>query len=153
MTRPALPIRPSRPDEGLRAVEIWRAAVAATHDFVTPKDRAEIDREVQDFLPRLPMLFAVDGDDRPIGFMVLGDGSLEALFIDGAFHGRGVGRRMVEHALALHPVLTVQVNAGNDQAVGFYERMGFVETGRTEHDSRGRPYPLILMRCERPKAG
>ncbi|TMD66902.1 MAG: GNAT family N-acetyltransferase [Chloroflexi bacterium] len=41
---------------------------------------------------------------------------------------------------------TVDVNEQNDQALGFYLRMGFVVVGRSELDSNGKPYPLLHMR-------
>ena len=42
--------------------------------------------------------------------------------------------------------ITTSVNEQNGQAVGFYERMGFVPVGRSERDDQGRPYPLIHLR-------
>jgi len=139
-------IRPSRPEEGYRVLAIWRAAVDATHDFLSPEDRADIHAEVAAFLPEVPVLVATDQWDRPIGFMLLDGTQMEALFIDPPWRGRGVGRALVEHGLALHPALTTDVNEQNGQAVGFYERMGFVRTGRSEVDGQGCPYPLIHMR-------
>jgi len=50
--------------------------------------------------------------------------------------------------LALHGQLSTDVNVQNSQAVGFYERMGFVEIERSEVDSQGRPYPLIHLRYQ-----
>lgn len=64
-------IRASRPDEGARAIEIWRHAVDATHDFLSPQDRAEIDEMVCGFLPNAPLWFAVDEQDHPLAFMLL----------------------------------------------------------------------------------
>jgi putative acetyltransferase len=91
------------------------------------------------------MTVAVDAQDGPLGFML----------IDGT-HGSAVHRsRRARHwyrsaavaaRLALHPQLSTDVNEQNAQAVGFYVRMGFVETGRSPLDSQGRPYPLIHLR-------
>lgn len=64
-------IRESTPDDGERAVQIWRDAVDATHDFLTTEDRAAIEVEVRGFLPMAPLWLAVDIDDRPVGFMLL----------------------------------------------------------------------------------
>lgn len=139
-------IRPSTPADGERAVEIWRAAVDATHDFLTPGDRAAIEVEVRGFLPAAPLWLAVDADDRAIGFMLLDGASMEALFVDPAHRGAGIGRALVAHALESHPALTTEVNEQNRQAVGFYERLGFVPVGRSERDGQGRPYPLIHLR-------
>lgn len=139
-------LRPSRPEDGPRVVEIWAAAVDATHDFLTPEDRAAIGREVETFLPSAAMTLAVDDRDRAIGFMLIDNGHMEALFIDPAHRGAGVGAILIDYALAVHPLLTTDVNEQNAQAVGFYEHMGFERTGWSATDGQGRPYPLIHLR-------
>ena len=141
-----LTIRKSTSADAMRLIEIWRDAVDATHDFLTREDRMAIEEEVRSFLPAAPLWIAVDRGDRPLGFMLLDGSSMEALFIDPAHRGRGVGRMLVEHALTLRPTLTTDVNEQNAQAVGFYERMGFVRTGRSDRDGQGRAYPLIHLR-------
>lgn len=138
-------IRYSRPDEGDRAIEIWRNAVDATHDFLTPEDRAAIDELVCGFLPNAPLWVAVDAQDRPLAFMLVDAGHMEALFVDPECRGTGLGAALVKHGLSLHPSMTTDVNEQNGQAVGFYERMGFRRTGRSPLDGQGRPYPLIHL--------
>jgi putative acetyltransferase len=139
-------LREGRTADGARAIDIWCAAVDATHDFLSPRDRAAIEIEVRAFLPAAPLWLAVDEGDRAIGFMLIDAGCMEALFIDPAYRGQGVGRALVAHALDLAPQLDTSVNAQNAQAVGFYERLGFVRIGRSETDDQGRPYPLIHLR-------
>lgn len=142
-------LRPSRADDGPALVELWRRAVDATHDFLSAEDRFAIDAEVASFLPHAPLTVAVDGQDRPLGFTLLDGTHMEALFIDPEVRGTGIGRQLLQHALALHPQLSTDVNAQNAQAVGFYLRMDFVETGRSALDSQGRAYPLIHLRYAR----
>ncbi|QII29502.1 acetyltransferase [Stenotrophomonas maltophilia] len=139
-------LRPSRATDGDALVDLWRRAVDATHDFLSADDRQAIDAEVAGFLPHAPLILAVDDQDRPQGFMLIDGPHMEALFIDPDVRGTGIGRHLLLHALALHPQLTTDVNAQNAQAVGFYQRMGFTETGRSPVDSQGRPYPLIHLR-------
>ncbi len=139
-------LRPSRPDDGPRVVEIWAAAVDATHDFLSPEDRAAIGREVEAFLPSAPLMLAVDDRDRPLGFMLVNDSHMEALFIDPEHRGAGIGAILIDYALAVHPILTTDVNEQNAQAVGFYEHMGFERTGWSATDGQGRAYPLIHLR-------
>jgi putative acetyltransferase len=139
-------LRPSRHEDSARVIEIWRRAVDATHDFLTHADRQAIEAEVVDFLPRAPLLVAVDAADQPQAFMLVMGGHMEALFVDPAMRGNGIGRQLVEHALADNPQLSTDVNLQNRQALGFYQRLGFVETGRSAIDGQGRPYPLIHLR-------
>lgn len=124
--RAMIRLRSSTPADGDRVLRVWRDAVDATHHFLAPADRVAIEAEVAGFL--------LDG------------AQMEALFIDPAHRGRGVGRALVAHALTLHPGLTTDVNEANEQAVGFYRRLGFVVTGRSPRDGQGRPYPLLHLR-------
>lgn len=139
-------IRPARAADGARLLDIWCKAVDATHDFLTPADRTAIEQEVAAFLPQSPAWLATDTDDHAIGFMLIDGTHMEALFIDPAWHGQGIGRRLVDHALSLHPTLTTDVNEQNDRAIAFYEALRFARTGRSEQDGQGRPYPLIHLR-------
>lgn len=139
-------IRPSTSDDGERVVEIWRRAVDATHDFLTPADRTAIDEMVSALLPAAALWLAIDHDKRPVGFMLLVNGHMEALFVDPEFHGRGVGASLVRHGVSLSPTMTTDVNEQNTQAVGFYERMGFRRTGYSPLDGQGKCYPLIHLR-------
>lgn len=143
-------IRASRPDDGNRVVEIWRAAVDATHDFLRPEDRQAIGVEVRAYLPQAPLWLAVDVNDDPVGFMGLTADEMDSLFVCPDWHGRGVGRALVMHALTLRSTLTSTVNEQNHGARAFYLRLGFVETGRSERDDQGRPYPLVHLMLGAP---
>jgi len=134
-------------------MEIWRRAVDATHDFLSPRDRRDIETAVAAFLPGVSLELAVDDCDRALGFMLLEGHHMEALFVDPDFHGQGVGRALVDYAVRRHPGLTTDVNEQNRQALGFYERLGFQRTGRSETDGQGRPYPLIHLRYTGNQAG
>ncbi|EEQ5903396.1 acetyltransferase [Escherichia coli] len=141
-----LDIRMSRPSEASEIIQIWKSSVDATHDFLTDHDRQEIEKEVIGFFSETPVWVATNQDDQPLGFMFLHEGHLEALFVAGSARGLGVGKRLISHALALHPELSVDVNEQNQQAVGFYQHMGFQVSGRSDLDNQGRPYPLLHLR-------
>ncbi|EMY3600038.1 TPA: acetyltransferase [Klebsiella aerogenes] len=139
-------IRMSRPSEAEDIIQIWKSSVDATHDFLTTHDRQEIEKEVVGFFSETPVWVATNDEELPLGFMFLHDGHLEALFVDAAARGLGVGNQLISHALALHPDLSVDVNEQNQQAVGFYQHLGFQVSGRSGQDSQGRPYPLLHLR-------
>lgn len=129
-------------------MEIWRRAVDATHHFLSTADRAAIEAELSDFLPQVSLQLAVDTSGTPQGFMFLHDGHLEALFVDPDQRGNGIGRALIDRAVAAHPDLTTDVNEQNPEALGFYEHVGFVRTGASRHDGQGRPYPLVHLRYQ-----
>ncbi len=132
-------LRTSTRADGQRVVSIWSDAVDATHHFLSADDRVAIGREVAAFLPDLPLILAVDEADLAIGFMALSEGQIDALFVDPAHHGMGIGRALVEHAGETFPTLSVDVNEQNGRALSFYQRLGFSEIGRSSVDGQGRP--------------
>lgn len=138
-------VRPSSPADTDRLVDIWRGAVDATHDFLDPGDRQAIETEVRAFFPTANFQVAVDSQDIPIGFMLLNDAHLEALFISPDRRGQGIGKLLVQRAMRSHERLTVDVNEQNAPALGFYKWLGFEITGRSFIDGQGRPYPLLHM--------
>lgn len=129
-----------------RALEIWRAAVDATHQFLSPKHRAEIDEIVAEWLPTADLWLVDDENGRPAGFLAMDGKMIDALFVDPAMHGRGYGTALLAQALKLAPDAVVDANEQAANALPFYEARGFVRTGRSETDPAGRPYPLIHLK-------
>ncbi|EMU1128932.1 TPA: acetyltransferase [Citrobacter koseri] len=138
-------IRRSRQDEGEKLIAIWCRSVDATHHFLSASYRSELEELVRSFLPEAPLWVAVTEQDEPIAFMLLTGQHMDALFVDPDVRGCGVGKFLVDHAITLAPELTTNVNEQNEQAVGFYKKMGFKVTGRSEVDDLGRPYPLLNL--------
>ena len=138
-------IRRSRHDEGEKLVAIWRRSVDATHDFLSKEYRVELETLVSSFLPEAPLWVAVTEKDEPVAFMLLTGEHMDALFVDPTVRGCGVGKLLIEHALTLAPKLTTNVNEQNEHAVGFYQKVGFKVTGRSETDDLGKPYPLLHL--------
>ncbi|WP_035280786.1 acetyltransferase [Brevibacterium album] len=142
-----------RPADGTaehpRLVQIWRSAVDATHDFLSPQDRDAIEaRLAAEYFPHVRLhVAAVDGE--AVGFAGTAAGSLEMLFVDAAHRGRGIGGALLAHVLGRGTVTRVDVNEQNAQAAGFYARWGFEVVGRSELDGEGRPYPLLHMALAR----
>ncbi|MFZ2527881.1 MAG: acetyltransferase [Rhodococcus sp. (in: high G+C Gram-positive bacteria)] len=132
------------PDFG-RLVEVWRSAVRATHHFLSSQDIAFYeDRMAREYLPAVDVTVAVV-DGRIVGFSGLAEGRLEMLFVDDDHRGTGVGSVLLADALHRYPALTLDVNEQNPTALAFYQRRGFVVTGRSDLDGDGRPFPLLHL--------
>jgi putative acetyltransferase len=145
-----VPIRTSRPDDLAALFDIWSRAVRATHHFLTEADLAFYSEAVRnEYLPNASFWVAVDSGDRPMGFVGVAGDKIDSLFVEPDQHGKGIGRRLVEHALREGSALSVDVNVQNRGAQAFYRRMGFQEVGRSDVDGTGRPYPLIHMKIVR----
>jgi putative acetyltransferase len=138
--------RPSNPSDLPFLFDIWHAAVRATHRFLTEQDIAFYAEQVRDtYLPSCRFRVAVGGDDRPRGFLGMTGSKIDALFIDPAHHGQGIGRALVDYAASLSDRLTVDVNEQNEGACAFYRKLGFRQVGRSELDDSGRPFPILHL--------
>ncbi|RZU60951.1 acetyltransferase [Zhihengliuella halotolerans] len=140
-------VRPvNGPGEYPQLVKVWRSAVDATHDFLAQAHRDAIEsRLAADYLPCVSLVVA-ERHGRVIGFAGTADGKLEMLFVDAGHRGGGVGSKLLAHVLEAEAVTAVDVNEQNEHAAGFYERSGFVVTGRSAVDDDGLPYPLLHLR-------
>ena len=127
-------------------LDIWLHAVRATHHFLQAADIDALLPQVRDlYLPAVEVWVAVDATDRPLGFIGLDQAHVEMLFIDPERRGQGIGTALLDHLRAARGDLSVDVNEQNPQAVGFYRHYGFRDTGRSELDGQGRPFPLLHM--------
>ena len=138
-------IRAAHPDDLPRLLTIWREAVTATHHFLTAAEIERLTGEVEAWLAMPHDLLVAVADGEPAGFIAMEDRLVEALFVHPAHHGRGLGRALLA-AVADRGRLVLDVNEANPAAIGFYERLGFERTGRSDVDAGGRPYPVLHMR-------
>jgi putative acetyltransferase len=86
-----------------------------------------------------------DSNSRILGFLGVSENSIEMLFIHPEARGLGIGKKLVEFAIREAGVHKVDVNEQNDQAVGFYQHMGFKAACRSAVDGLGLPYPILHM--------
>jgi putative acetyltransferase len=121
--------------------QIWRNAVDATHDFLSPEDREVIDPLVAEYVRTVELVVAIV-DGAPVAFMGVTGQNIDSLFIDPKAHGKGIGRLMADR---VGLPATVDVNEQNEAAVAFYRHLGFEVVGRSEQDGEGRPYPLLHL--------
>ena len=126
-------------------LDVWEGSVRATHDFLAEDDIVALRPQVREGLGAVSLWIARDSDGEIAGFAGFHGDMLEMLFVREESRGQGVGRALVRRALD-QGVTRVDVNEQNPRAVGFYQRMGFVATGRSAFDGQGRPFPLLHMK-------
>lgn len=127
-----------------RLIEIWESAVLHTHDFLKEEDFLYYKKQLPVYFQYVTLI-GFEQDGVLVGFMGVAEGNLEMLFIDNDCRGAGIGKRLVEYAIAHLKVTKVDVNEQNTQAVGFYKHIGFRLLSRSELDGEGKEYPLLHM--------
>lgn len=147
-------IRPIVETDYPQLAAIWESAVIATHDFLRPEDFMYYKARLPEYF-RYVSLFGYEEEEgrivgceaegKLVGFIGLSEDSVEMLFVDNDSRGKGIGKSLIQFALNEYGISKVDVNEQNTQAVGFYERMGFLVSSRSDTDSEGKPYPILHM--------
>lgn len=128
---------------------IWFDASLLAHPFLGEARLREQSMLIEQvYLPQAETWVACRTGE-PVGLIGLLDASIGGLFVAPALHGHGIGRALVEHALALKGALDLEVYADNRDARAFYTRLGFEEVSRRDEDDEGLPFANILMRATR----
>jgi putative acetyltransferase len=122
--------------------DVWEDAARSSHGFMDPDDLIAMRPFMRDsYLPSMQVWLA-EVDGRPIAFVGARDSHVELLYVDPAFHGRGLGTRLLAEVGAT----SVEVYADNTTGVDFYRSQGFAEVQRRDTDAAGRPYPMVVLR-------
>lgn len=126
-------------------ISVWEASVRATHDFLKEENIQFYKPLILNEYLKAVDLYCVKDNDAVAGFMGLSESSIEMLFIHPDFRGSGIGKNLLQFAVNELKVNKVDVNEQNDQALGFYLKMGFKVVNRSELDGMGKPYPILHM--------
>ncbi len=124
---------------------LWEASVRATHHFLREADISNLKPYVTEGLAGIRHLYVADAA-APTAFIGIQDEKIEMLFVSPQHLRKGIGKRLVDMAVRNHGAVFVDVNEQNPDARAFYEKLGFVGSGRTETDGQGNPFPIIEMR-------
>ena len=142
-------VRRARPEDAAQLLEVWERSVRATHDFLEESDIVGLKPLVADELASdvIEWWVLAESSDVPVGFLGFTGDTIEALFIDPDYRGKGGGKLLVEHAQRLSAgALAVDVNEQNESARRFYEALGFVLVDRSPTDGAGRPFPILHLK-------
>lgn len=139
--------------------ETWRATYAPFYGA------AKVEEIIADWHSEASIKASLD---RPDGeFLVADDGkqiggvafashsdetkavSLHQLYVRPECQGLGIGRDLYAEIETCFPgaqTLTLEVDPGNEPAIGFYQKHGMVETGRTDNCGKGQSgIPALIM--------
>lgn len=128
---------------------VWEASVRETHCFLTEEDIKNISVYVPQGLKETEVLLTVEDDcGKHVGFAGIDGHKLEMLFLHPDYFKKGIGRQLLEEAVAKYKVAEIDVNEQNPAARGFYEHMGFEVYARDEFDGQGNHFPILHLRLK-----
>lgn len=130
-------IRKFHPNDTDALVAIWNAASSLAHPFLKKSFLAREADNVRTLHLPSAETWVLEDDGHPVGFIALVGDEIGGLFLDPSRHGQGLGKALVDHAVANKGPLRVEVFEKNTIGRRFYDRYGFVEVGRYLHVESG----------------
>ncbi|MBV0914043.1 GNAT family N-acetyltransferase [Anianabacter salinae] len=122
-------MREYRTEDTDALIAIWDNAEPLAHPFLSDEVRDQVRRDMANiYLPNAET-WVLENDGAPVGFIAMIGTEIGGLFLDPSEQGKGLGRHMVDHVVAIKGPLTVEVFKDNKIGLPFYERCGFVVSG------------------------
>ena len=125
-------------------LDAWYSASMVAHPFLS-EDFFKQEREniASIHLPNAETwVYELDGI--VIGFIALIENEVGAIFLDPKFHGRGIGRALMDHARSIREVLELDVAKDNIIGRNFYKKYGFKE----EYEHMHKEYGFMQLRLK-----
>ncbi|WP_309237105.1 GNAT family N-acetyltransferase [Actinomadura sp. BRA 177] len=142
-------IRRYEPSDEDAVMDLWSRASKLAHPFVEGEGEGRRARKMREIYLRDAENWVAEDGGVVVGLLGLLGSEIGGLFVLPEAQGRGIGRVLVEHAVALYGEVRLDVFEANAKARGFYERMGFEERGRRADDDSGHPL-VVMVRPQRP---
>ena len=142
-------LRRANMDDAEPIASVFLDSFHATYDFPLAHTDDEVRGWVADHVVPMMETWVAEAESRVVALLGLDEAGIGQLYVDPAWHGRGIGRRLVDLAKERRPagleLCTFQVN---DRARRFYERNGFtaVRFGDGSSNEEGKPDVLYRWR-------
>ena len=127
-------------------IDIWERSVRATHNFLPDAEIDNLKPLILNEYFHFVLLHKYVQHGQIVGFIGTSNDTIEMLFINPDFRGKGVGRVLTNFAVKDLKIKKVDVNEQNFQAIGFYEKLGFKVIGRSELDGQNKPYQILHLK-------
>ena len=138
-------IREYQSEDADAVVSIWREATALAHPFLKPEFVAQETDNLRNIYLKFADTSVMEQNGTVVGFIALIEDEIGGLFLQPSFHGRGLGRTLVDHAVALKGPLRVEVFAQNAIGRRFYQKYGFADCGEYLHENSGEQTLKLAM--------
>jgi len=125
---------------------VWERSVLATHHFLSENDFLIIKQIVEGFDFSELTMNCAESKGQIVGFVGTNGHTIEMLFVDSDFIGKGIGKMLIKYAMKNLMANEVTVNEQNTKALAFYIGHGFEVYGRQELDDLGLRYPILKLK-------
>lgn len=125
-------------------MELWLNANRQAHPFISPAHWEQNLDLVRSLIPQAEV-YVSGAPGMTDGFIgITGGDYIAGLFVAEQFRGYGIGKKLLDHAKQLHPLLKLHVYQKNSGAVRFYLREGFTRAAEQIDSATGESELLLV---------
>ena len=139
-------IRKYKNDDADAVIAVWRAASDLAHPFLSKSFQDMAEQQIRHLYLPQSETWVVESDGVIVGFIGLLDSLIGGLFVHPDHHGKGLGRALVDKAVALKGPLSVEVFVDNKIGRRFYQAYGFAGSKQVTDPHSG--FALLLLSYE-----
>ena len=122
----------------------WENTQPLAHPFLSDDFQRQERKNIQELYLPSADTWVVEDDNQVVGFIALLGNEIGGLFLQPAYHGKKLGKMLVDKAQELQGNLVVEVFEKNAVGRRFYARYGFTLVEQKVHEPTGKP----LLRLE-----
>ena len=130
-------LRPYRDDDLEAALLAWESASRLAHPFLTEAFLAQERKDIGELYMPNSDTWVVEVDAHVVGFISMHGNEVGGLFLQPEYHGRKLGKLMMDKAQELHGDLELEVFEKNVIGRRFYDQYGFEPMERKYHEPTG----------------
>ncbi|MDJ1180562.1 GNAT family N-acetyltransferase [Roseofilum sp. BLCC_M91] len=132
-------IRNYQTDDLPELLSSWERASKLAHPFLSEEFLLQERKNIPEiYLPNADTWVA-EFDGKVVGFIALIGNEIGGLFVQPAYHRRGIGTALIKKAQEIHSNLEVKVFTRNSIGQNFYFKHGFEFKEETSHKETGQP--------------
>lgn len=126
-------------------IAAWESASELAHPFLSDTFQAQVRKDIPAlYLPNADT-WVVVADNHVVGFIALIGNKIGAIFLQPAYHGKKLGKLMMDKAKELHASVEVEVFEKNSIGRNFYSQCGFELIEQKFHRPTGEQ--VLRLKC------
>ena len=118
-------------------LDVWYSASQVAHPFLNEKFLEQERKNIAELHIPTAETWVYEFDNLVVGFIALIGNEVGGIFVKPEFHGKGIGRALMEHAKSIRTYLELDVFKDNKIGRNFYDKCGFLKVSEHLHEETG----------------
>lgn len=130
-------IRKHKEQDLEQIIDIWYRSSTLAHPFLSADFVEKVKSDMTNIYIPNSNTWVYEVDNAIVGFISMLDNEIGGLFVLPDNHSKGIGTKLVDFIKTKHTALEVEVFEKNHMGRAFYDKYGFKQIKRYNHEESG----------------